>query len=449
MRSNEIFSSAFSAKVTTAVAFTFALVWLTQNVAAQETVEQRLKNLENRVQALESNAGGGNSRRVPRQDEADSSRMLNSENGRQAGLAQDSDGDGLTDAEEQLLNTDPANPDTDGDALLDGWEVHGVNGLDLRAMGASPRHKDIFVEMDFMSRQSASNGLGPNANVIDAIKYVFASAIVSNPDGQRGINIHLEVGNEVPYDPNLSPAVVEFNAIKAANFDSNRAPVFHYMLWADRYNGTTSSGNSFAIPNSDFIVTLGAWNSGQGGTDNQKIGTFIHELGHNLGLKHGGSTHRGFKPNHLSVMNYSFQTSGILVDGERRFDYQRFPIPELDERFLSESFGLGGSMELEGYHTKIRTSFSSQEVDADDSIDWNGNGNIDSLNQNIDINGDTQMTRLLSTPNEWQQLIYNGGTIGSTGSISGAMSRQANKRVLLPFVELTEEMDRRINNPNQ
>jgi hypothetical protein len=35
----------------------------------------------------------------------------------------DADGDGLTDAEEFQLGTDPLNPDTDGDGMPDGWEV--------------------------------------------------------------------------------------------------------------------------------------------------------------------------------------------------------------------------------------------------------------------------------------------------------------------------------------
>jgi hypothetical protein len=35
----------------------------------------------------------------------------------------DSDNDGLTDAEEKALGTDPNNPDTDGDGLFDGEEV--------------------------------------------------------------------------------------------------------------------------------------------------------------------------------------------------------------------------------------------------------------------------------------------------------------------------------------
>ena len=52
-----------------------------------------------------------------------------------------------------------------------------------------------------------------------------------------------------------------------------------YVLRSDREPLTGSSGNAFKIPNSDFIVTLGAWENGEGGTDAQKIGTFIHDSG--------------------------------------------------------------------------------------------------------------------------------------------------------------------------
>ena len=85
----------------------------------------------------------------------------------------DRDGDGLTNEVEKRLGTNPNNPDTDGDGLLDGWEVHGVNGIDLPGKGASPLHKDIFVEMDYMVRASAANGLGPNDAVLGAIEADF------------------------------------------------------------------------------------------------------------------------------------------------------------------------------------------------------------------------------------------------------------------------------------
>lgn len=49
-------------------------------------------------------------------------------------LNTDSDGDGLTDAEELILGTDPHNPDTDYDGLSDYDEV--------RVYGTNPLHPD-------------------------------------------------------------------------------------------------------------------------------------------------------------------------------------------------------------------------------------------------------------------------------------------------------------------
>jgi len=362
----------------------------------------------------------------------------------EAGVS-DRDGDGLSDADEALLGTDPDNPDTDDDGLPDGWEVHGVNGIDLRAKGASPLHKDIFVHMDFMMRASAVNGLAPNDTVLRAIEAVFAAAPVANPDGRMGITIHLERGKEVPFDADLNPVDIEFAALKAAHFDRRRAPVYHYMIWANGYNGGTSSGNSFAIPNSDFLVTLGRWNNGNGGTDNEKIGTFIHELGHNLGLMHGGSEHRNHKPNHLSIMNYQFQTRGLLREGRRAFDYQRFPLPRLQERTLIEASGLGKSAALRGYSTIFSTpSGAMREVPAHDAIDWNASGSIDASIPPLDLNDDQFVSELVATPNEWAQLQFKGGTIGTNTVLSEVFEEAVRMYEPLPFVELTEERQREL-----
>jgi uncharacterized repeat protein (TIGR01451 family) len=49
-------------------------------------------------------------------------------------------------------------PDRDMDSLLDSWETNGVHlqgvNLDLPALGADPDHKDLFVELDWMSDPS-------------------------------------------------------------------------------------------------------------------------------------------------------------------------------------------------------------------------------------------------------------------------------------------------------
>jgi hypothetical protein len=419
-----------------------------------KAVEDRLERIESMLKALIEERGGVPAAagtpatreegpfRVP---EDFPQRELRSTIDTDVEAAGDRDQDGLTDSEERRLRTDPNDPDTDDDALLDGWEVHGVNQIDLRAMGASPLHRDIFVEMDFMERASAGNGLGPNDAVLRAVEAVFANAPVRNPDGRPGIAIHLERGNRVPYDDNLQPYLTEFAQIKSNHFDRRRAPVFHYMIWANAYSGGTSSGVSMNIPHSDFLVTLGRWNNDQGGTDNQKIGTFIHELGHNLGRMHGGSEHVNFKPNHLSIMSYVFQTRGILLRGRRIWDYQRFPLPALLESDLREADGLGRNRLLRGYSTIHFTPTSTaNEVPAHGAIDWDDSGEIDSFNVAVDLNGDSLLTELLATPNEWAQLIYDGGSIGSTATLGAAMESARERSRPLPVIELTEQLDRAI-----
>ena len=71
----------------------------------------------------------------------------------------DSDGDGLTDAQEEGLGTDPYNPDTDGDGMPDGWEV--TNSL-------SPLIKDAFADNDsdgFPNFREYMAGTDPQSNM--------------------------------------------------------------------------------------------------------------------------------------------------------------------------------------------------------------------------------------------------------------------------------------------
>lgn len=248
----------------------------------------------------------------------------------------------------------------------------------------------------------------------------------------------------MPFDADLNPVLGEFFALKADHFTPERAPVFHYMIWAHGYNGGTSSGRSMNIPHSDFIVTLGLWSS-PGGTLDQQVGTFIHELGHNLGLMHGGGEHRGFKPNHLSVMNYSFQTRGVPFGAQQLFDYQRFPLTALSETDLLEEKGLGRSPALQGYRTIYNNPFDRlTEASAHASVDWDTDAAIDASPVAVDLNDDDLRTVLLATPNEWGQLIFNGGSIGSPQSLAGAAALAETTSAELPVEELTLEMLREI-----
>jgi hypothetical protein len=349
--------------------------------------------------------------------------------------------------------------DDDGDGLPNDWEINGYDAnndgvidIDLPALGANYQHKDIFVEMDYMVRADAANGLGPNQTVLDGIVASFAAAPVSNPDGVDGITIHLDLDQQVPLDQDLNNVYTEFYSLKNTYFSTQRAAIYHYMIWADGYNGGSSSGLSFGIPASDFIVTLGKWGTDNaGGTDEQKIGTFIHELGHNLGLTHGGNDHVHYKPNYISVMNYRFQTWGVYRNGSwGNFDYQRFDLPSLNETSLNETLGLNASGVLADYGTVHTCPNGSWEYDwvASGAIDWNCDGDTTDIGISVDVNYDGSQNTLGSQDN-WANIIYNGGGVIGSGKSSDLLFEFVQENYVDPKLEeLTYEQQLEIDQAN-
>ena len=102
----------------------------------------------------------------------------------------------------------------------------------------------------------------------------------------------------------------------------------------------TTSGVS-DIGGADSLITLGLWKAA-GQTDPVQAGTFMHELGHSLGLTHGGlyydtpgnyvpTLEPNCKPNYQSVMSYQFQVD-LLDDGV--LDYSEQQLSTLNENSL-------------------------------------------------------------------------------------------------------------------
>ena len=78
----------------------------------------------------------------------------------------------------------------------------------------------------------------------------------------------------------------------------------------------------------DFIIMYGSAFTFSNGTPRvlslvEKALVFMHELGHNLGLDHGGDEDLNFKPNYISIMNYAFGATGLLSKNgrQRKVDY--------------------------------------------------------------------------------------------------------------------------------
>jgi hypothetical protein len=117
----------------------------------------------------------------------------------------------------------------------------------------------------------------------------------------------------------------------------------------------------------------------------------MHELGHNLGLLHGGDELTEHKPNYFSVMNVEGSFGILVADAPGsintiglRVDYSNEALPTLDEASLDETSGLGGAasntdiarvlecgVDLDNGPTGIR------RIPATGPIDWNCNGVID------------------------------------------------------------------------
>lgn len=297
--------------------------------------------------------------------------------------------------------------DDDNDGLQNGWEMNGYQNVDLPKLGADPKYKDLFVYMDYMDESYL-----PTEEGFKKIEEIFANGAIKNPNGKTGVKIHLVKGKKVPMDRDLKPYAKEIRAIKNRHFPKGYGPIFHYMIWAYKYNSGGSSGVSLGIPGHDFIVSLGSW--GRRNTEEAKIGTFIHELGHNLGLKHGGADHGNWKPNYISVMNYAFQINGLPKNGELTYDYQRFNTLNLNERSLDEKAGIGKKAATEQYGTLYHCGKKKKKVaNVADGIDWDCNGKISgTVRSNIDNSRSTN----LKASNNWGELNLKGGLKDFRGS---------------------------------
>lgn len=329
----------------------------------------------------------------------------------------DSDSDRLPDCMESGSNvyngpydpgTDPNDPDTDGDGMRDGDEVLGtVGGLDLPGFGVNPLRKDILMEYDWFDDSlpdttGTSHSHRPRATITAMLDEMFASAPINNPDGSTGINIIHDYGqggvftggNLVPHETGILSGGVggtEYRSIKAYNFASNREYYFHYVLMPHQYGDKDnySSGQAY-IWGWDMIVSLA--NSHH--VDYAVANTIAHELGHNLGLWHGGLDNVNYKPNYNSVMNYEFQFRGVDTDcrrdeygiiGDGVLNFSLGLHPALNESNLDESAGICGS---------------------GPGWDWNEDGDTTDSSLAYDINNEDGYYDILRDYNDWDNLWF-------------------------------------------
>jgi hypothetical protein len=192
---------------------------------------------------------------------------------------------------------------------------------------------------------NGDEGQGAGLAVID-LDGVRTDLLLLAYDNPAGAN---EFRWNVAYNLDAAGNAVHYDYYKARFFNPIRASIYHYCIFAhDYWKGGSSSGLSFS--DRDFIVTLGSW-FGQTGTDNDQSGAFMHELGHNLGLGHGGDSGVNFKPNYPSIMNYLMTyTVDVDYDGvlDGALDYSHGWLEPLNENALDERAGTARMTRTEG-----------------------------------------------------------------------------------------------------
>lgn len=360
--------------------------------------------------------------------------------------AADGDEDGLCDRGEAHYQTDPARADSDGDALNDFDELFGLrlpdlpdehgepSVLDLPRYGAHPLRRDVYVEVDYYPENE------PSPAALERVVEAFAAAPVTNPDGSQGIALHVLIDDEVVEradrvlgNPNADLESDRFYIdiwfdvapIKTRYADRLRHAAFHYSLWANRIRGSSSSGMSFDAPAHDFLVTFG----GEEASEMKQAGTFMHELGHNLGLLHGGHHDENYQPNYFSVMNYIYQFDGLTRCGADVLDYSRHPVAELDENAIDEQAAMSpgpGATEsdLASYRVRLclpkfgSCKFEQIELgNASENLDLDYSTEISEEPYALDLDLDERIDVIPASQNDWSALLFDGnGLIGVPNS---------------------------------
>ncbi|KAF0813022.1 hypothetical protein IGB42_02418 [Andreprevotia sp. IGB-42] len=357
----------------------------------------------------------------------------------------------------------PGITDSDNDGIPDSAKVAGgrFGGLDLYSMGARPGHKDMFVQIDYLD--SPDRGVIPQKTALDKIVAAFQT---------HNIYVHFDAGNlfgssistasynlvgnqsyrrtfarcvQLDINPgSLQSGCTSAYDIKTANMDVRRKSFFRYLLFAYSQSPTgAATGSGMAeLAADDAIITLGNWGLDTTTTSrsnmltNFQASTVMHELGHLLGLLHGGdedeSAGANYKPNYLSVMNYLYQLGG-LPDPKSSAVTQRYYFSQnqdygktvpgyapytydmctMTDGPCSSTFKIDfsdGSGAVLDKNKLVETALIGRGAYAGSFGDWNLNGTQQASSYAYDLNNAVSQTgnpgnNLLHDYNDWGNLV--------------------------------------------
>ncbi len=351
--------------------------------------------------------------------------------------------------------------DSDGDGIPDEAEVSGGTyaGVDYYAMGARTGQKDMFIHIAYMEDcEPVEEALSMVQDVFQSynssyrIHFDAGTLFDSSPFNTARYNLS-GTSHQVPASDTVSlsrdagTADSYLNDYKNLCFPVSRKPVFHFLLMGTSMGNLGTYGAAEILGN-DMLVTLGdmEWTDLETYPQekaNVQASVILHQIGHNMGLLHGGNDECEYKPNYLSVMNPLYVLEGLpaasgdtigdryywqmwslenfRADSKWAVFFPTFPADrnDLDLNRLGtdpdegEEFLIGFSR---GYYDSLDESSLDESMgirkNSDKNpVDWDGDGSADetadgtALRSKADINSDGSLS-VLHDYNDWGYLKW-------------------------------------------
>ena len=273
----------------------------------------------------------------------------------------DSDFDGLSNDEEAKIGSNPFNPDTDGDALLDGWETGTIRGLDLKALGCNPRKIDLVCLVSPFEQMKEDH----YKSQFEEIKRYYAGLEIGNPDGSKGWVFHPVFLDKIKEADQKKSWWQLRDELRPAKWKG----IVHWMQ-------ITPWGGGQA----DQLGDCG----GCGGGGWALYATFIHEFGHQLGLPHEGFFGAAWCPTYFSLMNYAYSYTFEGDIKNVQYSDGRLAGYMMKETDLSEVIPL--AYDKIKFLAQAPYRYRLKENGPNTLIDWNWNGVFGEEHIRADIN---------------------------------------------------------------
>jgi hypothetical protein len=234
----------------------------------------------------------------------------------------------------------------------------GVNDKDGRELAF---HYALFVDYTGLRKDSAGNQTWSVANAT-ATSLISAAPLPSKI--KYGDVVKIIGGTGAGQDATVSSVAIPTNLVNLVQNWTTIPNATSTFVVLDGSSGTAEeffypNPDNNSLPANDLMVAMGSLGTFGIGTDGvlgtpcSQWRTLEHELGHNLGLRHGGTDQNAHKGNaYLSLMNYDFsdqcKTESTVQSYSGAGDPTFNDWGNLQHDFLDVAFHLGNSLHL-GY----------------------------------------------------------------------------------------------------